>query len=56
MFELPMGSIFRLHNGKLYKKGKKRVKRYECVEVKTGRVYLFQPNAEVELVQQGPIG
>lgn len=56
VFELPMGSIFRLYNGKLYKKGKKRVKRYECVELKTGRLYLFQPNAEVELVQEGPVG
>lgn len=50
VFELPMGGIFRLYNGKLYKKGKKRIKRYECVELETGRVYLFQPNAEVEPV------
>ncbi len=50
VFELPLGSIFRIHNGKLYKKGNKRVKRYECVEVATGKLYLFQPNAEVELV------
>ena len=50
VFELPMGSTFRLYNGKLYKKGKKRIKRYECVELATGKVYLFQPNAEVELI------
>lgn len=50
VFELPTGSTFRLYNGKLYKKGKKRVKRYECIELATGRLYLFQPNAEVELV------
>jgi len=50
VFELPLGSVFRIYNGKLYKKGKKRVKRYECVEVATGRMYLFQPNAEVEPV------
>ncbi len=48
VFELPLGSVFRLYNGKLYKKGNRRVKRYECVEMTTGKMYLFQPNAEVE--------
>ncbi len=52
IFELPFGSVFRLYNGKLFKKGKKRVKRYECVEVASGKVYLFQPNAEVELIKE----
>jgi len=50
VFELPLGSIFRLYNGKMYRKGNKRVKRYECVEMKTGKLFLFQPNAEVELI------
>ena len=50
VFELPEGSIFRIYNGKLFKKGNKRVKRFECVEVSTGRLYLFQPNAQVELI------
>jgi hypothetical protein len=50
VYELPEGSTFRLYNGKLFKKGKKKVKRYECVELSTGRLYLFQPNAEVEQV------
>lgn len=50
VFELPLGSTFRLYNGKCFQKGKKRVKRYECVELATGKVYLFQPNAEVELL------
>ncbi|UII74886.1 SprT-like domain-containing protein [Flagellimonas sp. HMM57] len=51
VYELPFGSTFRLYNGKLFKKGKKRIKRYECVELGTGKVYLFQPNAEVELIK-----
>jgi hypothetical protein len=51
VFELPLGSVFRLYNGKLYKKGDRRVKRYECIEVATGKKYLFQPNAEVELIK-----
>ena len=50
VFELPLGSVFRLYNGKLYKKGNKRVKRYECIEMTTGKLFLFQPNAEVELL------
>ncbi|GAB2777955.1 SprT-like domain-containing protein [Salinimicrobium soli] len=51
IFEVPKGSIFRIYNGKIFKKGEKRIKRYECVEVNTGRIYLFQPNAEVELLR-----
>ncbi|WP_026704403.1 SprT-like domain-containing protein [Flavobacterium soli] len=50
IFEIPIGSIFRIHNGKIFKKGSLRVKRYECKEVSSGRVYLFNPNAEVELL------
>ena len=50
IFELPTGAMFQIHNGKVFKKGKKRVKRYECLEVNTGRVYLFQPNAEVDII------
>lgn len=50
VFELPFGSVFRIYNGKLFKKGNKRIKRYECVEIATGKLYLFQPNAEVELI------
>lgn len=50
IFELPYGSNFRIHNGKVFKKGAQRVKRFECLEVSTGRVYLFNPNAEVELL------
>lgn len=51
VFELPIGSVFRLYNGKLFKKGNKRVKRYECIEIASGRMFLFQPNAEVELIK-----
>jgi SprT protein len=50
VFEVPLGNSFRLYNGKIFKKGEKRVKRYECVEIKTGRLYLFNQNAEVELI------
>ena len=51
IFELLEGTVFRIYNGKTFKKGRKRVKRYECIELSTGRIYLFQPNAEVEPVE-----
>ncbi|WP_034043379.1 SprT-like domain-containing protein [Wocania ichthyoenteri] len=50
VFQVPFGEDFKLYNGKIFKKGNKRVKRYECVEVKTGKLYLFNPNAEVEIL------
>jgi hypothetical protein len=48
IFEIPLGEKFRLYNGKVFERGKKRVKRFECLELATGRMYLFNPNAEVE--------
>ncbi|WP_346881073.1 SprT-like domain-containing protein [uncultured Algibacter sp.] len=50
IFEVPLGCTFKLYNGRVFKMGHKRVKRFECVEVKTGKSYLFNPNAEVELL------
>ena len=44
------GSQFKLYNGRVFQRGKKRVKRIECVEINTGKLYLFNPNAEVELL------
>ena len=50
VFELPLGGTFKLYNGKVFKKMHKRVKRYECIEIGTGKLYLFNPNVEVELI------
>jgi len=50
VFEIPYGSVFRITNGKIFKKIALRVKRYECIEVNSGRIYLFNPNAEVEVL------
>lgn len=50
IFEIPYGALFRIHNGKIFKKGALRTKRYECIEVSSGRMYLFNPNGEVELL------
>ena len=51
IFEIPLGGHFRLYNGKIFIRGKQRVKRFECVEVTTGKMYLFNPNAEVEFIK-----
>lgn len=50
VYQLPIGTKFRLPNGRVFKKGNKRIKRYECLEIQSGRMYLFQPNAKVEAV------
>ena len=50
VFEIAYGSVFRIPNGKIFKKIALRVKRYECIEVNSGRIYLFNPNAEVEVL------
>lgn len=51
IFDVPYGQTFRLYNGKIFKKGNIRRKRYECIELRTGRTYLFNPNAEVEILE-----
>ncbi|MEG0916989.1 MAG: SprT-like domain-containing protein [Myroides sp.] len=48
--ELPLGTIFRIENGRLFKKGKLRVKLFECTDIKNNQVYLFKPNMQVELL------
>ncbi len=50
IFEIPYGSVFRIQNGKIFKKVAVRLKRFECLEINSGRTYLFNPNAEVELL------
>jgi len=51
VFELPYGSTFKIYNGKIFKKIALRTKRYECMEIATGKIYLFNPNAEVEILK-----
>lgn len=52
IFQIPMGQVFKLYNGKRFKMRRKRVKRFECEEINSGRIYLFNANAEVELIKQ----
>ncbi|MCG9794024.1 SprT-like domain-containing protein [Flavobacterium algicola] len=51
VFEIPYGTVFRIKNGKVFKKIAVRTKRFECIEISSGKTYLFNPNAEVEIIQ-----
>ncbi|MGZ3940058.1 MAG: SprT-like domain-containing protein [Flavisolibacter sp.] len=48
--QIPEGSLFRTHDGKVFRKGEKIRKRYRCEEVKTKKIYLFSPIYEAEQV------
>lgn len=48
IFELQEGDLFQIHNGRVFQKGPKRIKRFECIEISTGKRYLFNHNAEVD--------
>ncbi|MGZ8549377.1 MAG: hypothetical protein ACXWV2_01900 [Chitinophagaceae bacterium] len=48
--EVSLNELFRTSDGRVFKKGEKLRKRYKCVEVNTGKLYLFSPVYEVELV------
>ena len=46
IFELPLNCTF-VFNDKVYRKGNKRKTRFECLQLATKRIYLFNQNAEV---------
>ncbi|MGB0790586.1 MAG: SprT-like domain-containing protein [Flavobacteriaceae bacterium] len=45
--DLAEGNHFYFGNSRIFERGSIKRKRIECVEVKTGKCYLFQPNARV---------
>ena len=49
--DIPEGTVFQSENGKLFRKGELRRKRFACVEIKTGLQYSFSPISEVKLVK-----
>jgi len=53
--QIPEGAVFDAGKGKLFKKGKKLRKRFQCVEVATGRLYLFSPLYEVKPAEKGSV-
>ncbi len=50
--ELQPNALFRLKDGRVFQKGGKQRKRFKCKEVKTGKLYLFSPVYEIELVSE----
>lgn len=48
--EIPSGALFRIKDGRIFKKGDKLRKRFKCTEVKTGKMYLFSPVYEIEFL------
>ncbi len=48
--QLPHGAEFVINGGRVFKRGEKIRKRYKCVEVKTGKYYLFSAMYEVSLI------
>ena len=45
--ELPMDSLFRIHNGVVFKKVEKLRKRYKCLRLDNKRIYLVSPLMKV---------
>ncbi|MDA9356728.1 SprT-like domain-containing protein [Flavobacteriaceae bacterium] len=48
--ELDFGRRFSIYNGKIFKLEKKLRKRYKCIEIETSKYYLFNANAEVNIL------
>lgn len=49
---LPYKSVFLYNGNKVFEKGERIRKRFRCIEIATGTVYLFNPLTEVELFEQ----
>ena len=50
VIDVPEGAVFQTDNGKVFRKGEKRRKRYTCVEIKTGLQYSFSAISEVRII------
>ncbi len=50
--ELPLHSIFKVKGGRLFSREAKVRKRFLCKEISSGKMFLFSPVAEVELMQE----
>jgi hypothetical protein len=48
---LPHGTVFLYNNARIFVKKEKLRKRFKCVEVGSGQIYLFDPLAEVALFE-----
>lgn len=48
--DLPHGTVFKLENGMVFKKGPKVRKNYECLELRTNRIYRVSPIATAQVL------
>lgn len=53
--EIPADSLFRIHNGVVFKKLEKLRKRYKCLRIDNNRVYLVSPLVKIHLVENDPL-
>lgn len=51
--DLPLHAVFAINDGRKFKKGERIRKRYRCVCLDNGNIYLFNPLAEVFLLTDG---
>lgn len=49
--DLEQNGLFLWTDGRVFKKGEKLRKRYKCYELRTNRIYLFSPVAEVKKME-----
>ncbi|MEZ5034502.1 MAG: SprT-like domain-containing protein [Chitinophagaceae bacterium] len=49
--EIAANALFKTKDGRIFKKGQQLRKRFQCVEIQTGKMYLFSPVYEVKLVE-----
>ena len=49
MFEIPLESRF-VYNKRIFVRGPKRRTRFGCIEITSGKTYLFHQNAEVDIL------
>ena len=52
--QIEEGGLFQVERGNIFKKGKQLRKRFQCVELKTGKLYLFSPVYEVKRFSADP--
>ena len=48
--EVGLNNLFRTKDGRIFRRGEQLRKRFKCLEVKTGKLYLFSPVYPVEVV------
>nr|WP_307866719.1 SprT-like domain-containing protein [Pedobacter sp. ASV19] len=51
--EIPLNTVFTIKDGRKFRKGERLRKRYRCICLDNGNIYLFNPLAEVTLLATG---